>query len=268
MDREALARKCARIEKAGGSVREYLGTLGFISPWGTWFRLQKEELGRKDYQITDGKGVEEMRKVTLEDKKKAVEIAMSGGNPLKFLKECGVANPSASWAYIKKTLKEVDPEKYARLPSRANAAEPECWKPKEAVTTCCAPARPSGVEVPDEWPEEEPAEDIPADALGRSAEILEKAQEQPEVVLTIKSEDLTREIDETPHVSSITKPVNYDGFDVMALKSPDTGFRFTSDPRYGMMTWNTVSGDEVSLTAEEWHKLAAELPKALQIFGI
>lgn len=247
MDREALARKCARIEKAGGSVREYLGTLGFISPWGTWFRLQKEELGRKDYQITDGKGVEEMRKVTLEDKKKAVEIALSGGNPLKFLKECGVANPSASWAYIKKTLKEVDPEKYARLPSRANAAEPECWKPKEAVTTCCAPARPSGVEVPDELPEE---------------------PEKPEVVLTIKSEDLTREIDETPHVSSITNPVNYDGFDVMALKSPDTGFRFTNDPRYGMMTWNTVSGDEVSLTAEEWHKLAAELPKALQIFGI
>ena len=247
MDREALARKCARIEKAGGSVREYLGTLGFISPWGTWFRLQKEELGRKNYQITDGKGVEEMRKVTLEDKKKAVEIALSGGNPLKFLKECGVANPSASWAYIKKTLKEVDPEKYARLPSRANAAEPECWKPKEAVTTCCAPARPSGVEVPDELPEE---------------------PEKPEVVLTIKSEDLTREIDETPHVSSITKPVNYDGFDVMALKSPETGFRFTSDPRYGMMTWNTVSGDEVSLTAEEWHNLAAELPKALQIFGI
>lgn len=245
MNREELARKCARIEKAGGSVREYLGTLGFISPWGTWFRLQKEELGRKDHQITEGKGAEEMRKVTLEDRKKAVEIALSGGNPLKFLKECGVANPSASWAYIKKTLKEVDPEKYARLPSRANAAEPECWKPKEAVTTCCAPSRPSGVEVPDEWPEEE-----------------------PKVVLTIKSEDLTRVIDETPHVSSITKPVNYDGFDVMALKSPDTGFRFTSDPRYGMMTWNTVSGDEVSLTAEEWHKLAAELPKALQIFGI
>lgn len=243
MDREVLARKCARIEKVGGSVREYLGTLGFISPWGTWFRLQKEELGRKDYQITDGKGVEEMRKVTLEDKKKAVEIALGGGNPLKFLKECGVANPSASWAYIKKTLKEVDPEKYAMLPSRANAAEPECWKPK--VTTCCAPAAPSGVEVPDELPEEHlemPASDltIPADKL-------------------ITREDVQ---------DSVWKPVNYDGFDVMALKSPDTGFRFTSDPRYGMMTWNTVSGDEVSLTAEEWHNLAAELPKALQIFGI
>ena len=248
MDRNELAATCVRIEKAGGSVRDFLKDLGFVSPWGTWHRLQKEELKRKDYQITDGRGAEEMRKITLEDKKKAVEIALSGENPLSFLKECGVANPSASWAYIKKTLKEVDPEKYARLPSRANAAEPECWKPKQ-VTTCCAPAKPSGVEVPDELPEdEEPV--------------------KPEVVLTIKSEDLTRALDETPNVSSITKPVNYDGFEVMALKSPDTGFRFASDPRYGMMTWNTVSGDEVSLTAEEWHKLADELPRALQIFGI
>ena len=245
MDREALARKCARIEKAGGSVREYLGALGFISPWGTWFRLQKEELRRKDYQITEGKGVEEMRKVTLEDKKKAVEIALSGGNPLKYLKEIGCGNPSASWAYIKKTLKEVDPEKYARLPSRANAAEPECWKPKEAVTTCCAPARPSGVEVPEELPEEHL--EMPAADLTTPAEKL------------ISTDDIQ---------DSVWKPVNYDGFEVMALKSPDTGFRFASDPRYGMMTWNTISGDEVSLTAEEWRKLAAELPKVLQIFGI
>lgn len=267
MDREALARKCARIEKAGGNVREYLSGLGFISPWGTWFRLQKEELGRKDHQITDGKGAEELKKVTLEDKKKAVEIALGGGNPLKFLKEIGCGNPSASWGYIKKTLKEVDPEKYARLPSRANAAEPECWKPKP-VTTCCAPAAPSGVEVPDEWPKEEPAEDIPADALGRSAEILEKAQENVMEIAGRDEDGVYLAMKDKKASSDITKPVNYDGFEVMALKSPGTGFRFTSDPRYGMMTWNTVSGDEVSLTAEEWHNLAAELPKVLQIFGI
>lgn len=265
MDREELARRCARIDAAGGSVREFLKGLGFISPWGTWFRLQKEELGRKDWQITDGRGNEEMKKVTLEQKKKAVDIALSGGNPLDYLKEIGSKQPAALWYAIKKVLKEADPEKYGKLPARANAAEPEIWKPKK-VTTCCAPAAPSGVEVPDEWPEEEPTEDISADALGRSAEILEKAQEKPEVVLTINSEDLTRAFDETPHV--ITRPVNYDGFEVMALKSPDTGFRFQSDPRYGVMTWNTVSGDEVSLTAEEWHKLADDLPKVLQIFGI
>ena len=239
MNRTDLARRCAGIDAEGGNVREFLKGLGFISPWGTWFRLQKEELGRKDWQITDGRGNEEMKKVTLEQKKKAVEIALSGGNPLAYLKEIGSKQPSALWYVIKKSLKEADPYKYEML--AGSAAEP--------VTTCCAPAKSSGVEMPDDLPEdEEPV--------------------KPEVVLTIKSEDLTKALDETPHVSSITKPVNYDGFEVMALKSPDTGFRFTSDPRYGMMTWNTVSGDEVSLTAEEWHKLADDLPRVLQIFGI
>lgn len=246
MDRKELARSCARIDAAGGSVREFLKGLGFISPWGTWFRLQKEELGRKDHQITDGRGNDEMKKVTLEQKKKAVDIALSGGNPLDYLKEIGSKQPAALWYAIKKVLKEADPEKYGKLPARANAAEPEVWKPKaEPVTTCCAPSTMEGVEVPDELPEE----DEPV---------------KPEVVLTINREDLTRVFDETPHV--IMRPVNYDGFEVMALKSPDTGFRFQSDPRYGVMTWNTVSGDEVSLTAEEWHKLADELPKVLQIF--
>ena len=116
MDRGELAAKCARIEKAGGSVRDYLSEQGYISPWGTWFRLQKEELGRQKYQITEGKGAPEMRKITLADKKKAVDIALKGGNPLVFLKECGSKNPSAAWYVIKQTLKETDPETYERLP--------------------------------------------------------------------------------------------------------------------------------------------------------
>ena len=76
MNREQLARECIRIEMAGGDVREFLKNSGCISPWGTWHRLQREELGRNPWQITDGKGSAEMQKVTLEQKKKAVEIAI------------------------------------------------------------------------------------------------------------------------------------------------------------------------------------------------
>lgn len=115
MDRERTARICARIEHAGGNVLEYLREAGCVSPWGTWFRLQREELGRAKIQITDGKGRKDMRKLTLEDKKNAVNIAIEGGNPLQYLKEIGCGNPSASWAYIKKNLQIADPEKYERL---------------------------------------------------------------------------------------------------------------------------------------------------------
>ena len=207
MDREQLARECLKVEQAGGNVREYLGNCGCISPWGTWYRLQKEELGRHPWQIRDGKGGTDMAKITLEIKKKAVDIALNGGHPTTYLKEQGVKNPSSTWYVIKKNLEKVDPGTYARV-----------------------------IAMKDQ--EEEPAA---ADEIMISTE---------------------------PSEAGITKPLNYDGFEVTALKSPGTGFRFTSDPRYGMMTWNTVSGDEVSLTAEEWHNLAAELPKVLQIFGI
>ena len=43
-------------------------------------------------------------KLTLEQKKKAVEIASQGGNPTEYLKKCGSKNPYAAWDYIQKTL--------------------------------------------------------------------------------------------------------------------------------------------------------------------
>ena len=54
--------------------------------------------------------------ITLEQKKQAVEIAIHGGDPVDYLKKCGSKNASAHWFYIRKVLKEKDPEKYAKLP--------------------------------------------------------------------------------------------------------------------------------------------------------
>ena len=126
MNRHQLATECLRIEKSGGSVREFLSGMGCVSPWGTWFRLQKEELGRKDWQITDGKGREEMKKLTLEDKKEAVRIAVEGGNPMQFLKERGITNTQVCWAHIRKALKESDPETFAKIPDlRGNRTKPD-----------------------------------------------------------------------------------------------------------------------------------------------
>ena len=134
MDRRQTAIECAEIESSGFSVREYLQDCGCISPWGTWYRLQREELHRQTWQIRDGKGGDDMRKLTLADKKKAVDIAMAGGSPLKYLKELDVKNPSACWAYIKKCLKARDPEQYARLTAK-ETEEPEEEKQPEVNVT-------------------------------------------------------------------------------------------------------------------------------------
>lgn len=161
-DREELAMECDRLDKAGGNVRGFLRSLGYISPWGTWHRLQKEELHRDENKITEGKGKVEMGKLTLEQKKQAVEVAISGGNPLDYLKGIGNQNPSAAWYYIRKTLKDADPEKYAQLKKEpkedvepSQAGQETVQAASEKPVTCCARSTRKGVEVPDELPEDE-----------------------------------------------------------------------------------------------------------------
>lgn len=233
MDRGELARVCVKIEKAGGSVRDYLHDLGFISPWGTWFRLQKEELRRKDWQITDGKGGKDMGKITLDMKKRAVEIANRGGNPLEYLKECGSKNPSAAWYYIKQTLKAADPEKYKQLKND------------------------------DDDPEREPAEvqkEVPKVELTIKAEDLLKHMESDD-----GSSDLTAPI----HCITVgMEPVNYDGFDVRCIEKKGWG-RFFYDEGHELLNWTSPDGEEVSFSPECWVTFATGiLPKAMAILGI
>lgn len=71
------------------------------------------------------KGVEDMghHKLTLEQKKKAVEIASQGGDQLEYLRKCGAKNPSAAWFYIKKTLEVKETEKKAEPAEKPQLAE-------------------------------------------------------------------------------------------------------------------------------------------------
>ena len=62
-----------------------------------------------------GKEEKAMSKITLEQKKKAVQIAFEGGDYLAYLRKCGSDNPSAMWWTIKENLKKVDPKLYAML---------------------------------------------------------------------------------------------------------------------------------------------------------
>ena len=201
-----------------------------------------------------------VHKITLAQKKKAVDIAIGGGNPLKYLKECGSSNPSAHWYYIRKTLKEKDPEKYAQIPGavkKKDSAEPdgdektngwpEGFVPLEKkgrrnlVTTCCAPSTREGVEVPDELPEEEPE-----NLIGKSAEIIEKRKD------SMKDE---------------RKTVNYDGYEVSAIRSEALG-EFYFDRKFNSLDWRTAEGEEIGMSPDRWKMLMNELPKIMEILGI
>jgi hypothetical protein len=217
----AFAKECLRIEKKGGDVQGYIrDNWPSYTPRGTWYNLQREYLGRKPHQLTEGRP----RKIEKEETEvkrhgDAVEMAMSviqchknGGNVRQFILEHGYGDPAKWLCNIKFRFKTDHPEIYAELKDitlgrgpRTKAEEPnpaqEEKKPSEnpgkkakgaetvvikdgkeyvkmegtgrlfrnaadqdiygkhPVTayiekkpspTCCQPARPSGVSVPDE----------------------------------------------------------------------------------------------------------------------
>ena len=77
-------------------------------------------------------------KVTLESKKKAVEIALAGGDPLSYLRQCGAGDPTQMWYAIKQKLKESDLEIYEKLPKRIAREKDEPEKdgmPNKTVET-------------------------------------------------------------------------------------------------------------------------------------
>lgn len=132
MNRKELAKKCREVERAGGDVLDFLREQGAVSPWGTWWRLQVEELGRRREQIRDGKGKNMTRKqiVTPEVRAEVEKMILKGEDPKEYLADLGSKNPGQLVTNIKKDMRS---------------------KPSP---TCCQPAPESGVTVPDELPEE------------------------------------------------------------------------------------------------------------------
>ena len=54
--------------------------------------------------------------ITESQKRQAVQIAIDGGDPRQFLKECGSKNPDAMWDVIRQWIKGKDPEMAGKLP--------------------------------------------------------------------------------------------------------------------------------------------------------
>lgn len=253
MDRAKVATECVRIERRGGSVRDYLAGLGCISPWGTWHRLQVEELGRKPHEITDGKANKRKRIgydaeleewtmgktiITPEDRLEAVKIALEGGSPLTYLEGLGITKASAAWAHIKKRLKEDDPDMFAKLPKRLTSRGGVFGRKKPEI--------PESVPADVETPEEK----IPFDP------------EIPEPVI-----DWVKEIPEKEDVQkpNVTMPLMYMGRTVTAVENEDFGeFHRSGD----WIDWETKDGNVISFTIPEWKMLHHMMEDDFRILGV
>jgi len=178
-ERMAFVKECLEIEKKGGDVQEYIRVnWPSYTPRATWYNLQREYTNRKSYQLTEG--IPEKRKETDMSKQEETVLALiECVNKPDDIRSCltrmGYGNVSAALLNAKRwarkhrpDLADVLEQVTLRKPS-AKATETKTggeWQAKvgemviigssnedEKVApspTCCQPARPSGVTVPDE----------------------------------------------------------------------------------------------------------------------
>ena len=198
---------------------------------------------------------EPMKKVTLEQKKKAVQIAIGGEDPRRFLKECGSKNPDLMWGSIRKNLKEKDPEMFAKLPGR----------------------------IPRKKDDKEPEVSL-ADAMTGMQEAADKffgacedmglKMETPENPLPVQDLKLQpggnyRISVETPEAPKIYKPVVYDGMTVREVEGGFGRYRRSDTKDSIYIDFEYAEGvDVVSLTVDQWRSFRDEQLKAAMILGV
>lgn len=175
------------------------------------------------------------QKITLEMKKKAVEIAIRGESPLPYLKKCGSAAPDKTWYAIKAVLKEKDPETYAKIPDfrqKPKTAAEAMANMKDAADTFFSQCDEMGLKL-----------GTPKPIDGGEWEKME-----------------------TPEAPKLT-PLVYDGYTVCCIESKTFG-RFYWDRDHNHLDWTTAEGEEVSFTPTGWKMFLEELPKVAEILGV
>lgn len=188
--------------------------------------------------------------VTLEQKKKAVDIALAGGNPLTFLAECGSANPGNMWWTIKQNLKEVDPEKYEKLPKRLNSGEKTV--PGIPIDLIEAPAMPQKAETPEE----------PEATLADAMKGMKDAAD--EFFGTCEEMGLTLE-----KAKKDATPVKYDNMTVREIEGVFGRYRRSDVNGITYIDFECDDGlDILSLTVNQWIQFREEQEKAFAILGV
>lgn len=184
-------------------------------------------------------------KVSPEQKKKAVELAINGGDPLKYLEEIGSTYAPSLWYLIKKDLKAKDPETYEKLPAKY---KPVAKKEKNPVETPETPA------VSSEYVKNAIME-IPQVKVDGALKIETNEPKKIEVVTEQKP------------LKPGLRGLNNSDFTVSAIKHPQLG-EFYYDQKFNSVDWRSPEGEEISLHPAMWKELYMIIPDVMGILGV
>ena len=249
-ERMRIARECLKIERAGGDVLAYLLTENYYTPRATWYNLQREFLRRKPHEYTEGKPKkgERMNNMALtnEQRLKAGQIAIDGGDPRPYLEECGILNTTATWYTVKEWLKKNHPEMADKVPDKLKPAD-EYMKVK---------------------PDKGMPKETPEKIMGKDKAEFEK---MPTVKvdggLKIETPEANKvEIVEVPEKPKITKPLMHSGKKVIGLQG-DFGTYFFKE-KFGIIDFDGNDSEEVSYTIDEWRNWMKEIRVVFQLMGV
>ena len=190
------------------------------------------------------KGETRMEKFTKEQKEKAVQIALEGGDPKAYLKSIGSANPNNMWYYLKTQLRKKEPETWERL---AGAR-----RPVETPEGEYAPAPIGG----GKWEKMETPEDVPTVKVDGPLRI---ETEAPDMV----------EVETTGTLPDVTQPVVFDGMIVREIEGSFGRYRRSdvSKEIYIDFDFKDIN-DTISMTVDQWRLFQAEIERAAAILGV
>ena len=178
--------------------------------------------------------------ITLEQKKKAVSIALGGGDPEAYLKECGSEKPAVSWANILRNLETKDPEVYEIL-TRKKKPKVDKGMPKKL--------------------ELEAGENYEV-SVGEAMDNMKDAADE----FFGKCEDMGLSVHGTVESFEDYIKKQIDPYNISAIRHKNYG-EFYHDLDHNCIDWRTPEGDEVSLSVHGWMGLINELPRIMKLLG-
>ena len=210
-----------------------------------------------------------MRKVTLEQKREAVQIAIAGGDPIGFLEQCGSRNADLMWRTIRDNLKEADPDTFAQLPEKKPRKNQKQKNKHVNTPKTAGEAMENLQDAADEFFEK-------CEEMGLKLD-KEETEEEPESVVKgpVTPDELFEtfnRFEELPKVTAkkIFYPMIYDGMTIREVEGGFGRYRRSDVNDKIYIDFEPADGflDTLSYTVEQWRSFRKEHERAAEILGV
>lgn len=267
-----FAKACMVIEKRGGDVLAYIAKeYPSYTPRPVWYRLQRDYLKRKPFQITEGrpkiperKKVDEVRKETRNSQEDTVRALIDAHKAGKSIREClqelGYTNVASALRNAKGWARKNRPEMAKEL-ERIGLGRPPV-KPEE----------PGKKPVDDQTGEHQAeAEKAPEKVTlgGKTYETFVRVENPDGTVIDRKITEHMPEGDVTKDPEQAVYPIGGKPmtFSITGVRSALGKWQIDADGDYVFIADNESGSCIMSLSMKEWLNLSAEIPAVIRVMN-